>query len=131
MAKTEESENCSTPYSPRLISTIFGPILRIARAALTILSVAAQQSRFRVVDHQHLDALQNLLKFFLALANPMIHGVAHHQLHAPRIWFNTSICMSRIDISEKNIFGVAVTLRQLGHETRQDVQMQLEGVAHD
>src|SRR5206468_1286105 len=75
------------------------------------------------------DPLKHLTELRQTFANPVIHGVANHQPHAPNLIQHLHL-HDRVDISQKNVLRIAVAIRQLRHKTRKDVQVQLQGVAH-
>ena len=84
-ADKPESQNMNSavksaaPYSPRLMTTAFGPISIIFFAAVMNVRNVRQLSRFGIVDDDAIDDFDGFDNGFLHRINPEIHRVHRHK----------------------------------------------------
>ena len=119
-----------TPYSPRLISTRFGPIARMLRARAHDVALAAEQARLLVVDDEDADAREQRLERRRATRRSSGSWCRSRRGAARASWSSTDACSAGSMLARKTNGAVAIARRQLRLEVGEDVELEVQRVAH-
>ena len=93
-----------------------------AARSLHQIIVTGKHASFRVVDEQNVQALEHFKQCRAMVFDPVIHRVAGHQFYVRHLFADAPL-KHRINVGQKQIFGVAISLGNLRLEGCKDIQI--------
>jgi len=90
--------------------------------------LAREHARFAVVDQQEVPLADGFEQFGAVVADPVIHGVAAHELHRARLRAH-ALLQRGLDVAEQEVWRGTVRFRQLGIEAGENVEVRGQGGA--
>ena len=116
------------PYSPRLMTSVCGPMSRILAAARRRLcSPESRRASLSLISRKS-HSLEGLEQLGAEIVDPVIHGVAAGELDAVHLGAHAAL-QAGLDVAEQQVGLGAVGFGQLGVEIGEDVEIGAQGGA--